>query len=73
MQNRKRLGQFLALGLGLGSVHAIAAADIVHDAEHYVLLAQYKDKWAAQDQTLDQKLAELEKKHGKRPNIIHIM
>ena len=46
---------------------------IVHDAEYYVLEAQNGEKWAAEDGDLNQKLAELEKKHGARPNIVHIM
>ncbi|MCG8586273.1 MAG: sulfatase-like hydrolase/transferase, partial [Pirellulales bacterium] len=46
---------------------------IVHDAEHYVLAAQNGERWAAEDKTLDAKLAELRKKHGRPPNIIHIM
>ncbi len=46
---------------------------IVHDAEYYVLEAQHGEKWATQDKELDKKLAELRKKHGAPPNIIHIM
>ncbi len=49
------------------------AKDIVHDAEYYVLKAQHGDKWAAEDKELDKKLAALRKKHGRPPNIIHIM
>jgi arylsulfatase len=52
---------------------AQAASKIVHDAEYYVLEAQHGERWAAQDKALDKKLAELRKKHGTRPNIIHIM
>lgn len=52
---------------------ATHAADIIHDAEHYILAAQHGEKWAAEDKALDQKLAELEAKHGTKPNIIHIM
>ena len=46
---------------------------IVHDAEYYVLLSQNGEKWAAEDQALDAKLAELREKHGTPPNIIHYM
>ena len=49
------------------------ANEIVHDAEYYVLEAQNGEKWAAEDKSLQQKLAELKKKHGAPPNIIHIM
>ena len=49
------------------------AKDIIHDAEHYVLEAQHGETWAAEDKALDERLAELQEKHGTRPNIIHIM
>ncbi len=46
---------------------------IVHDAEYNILVAQHGEKWAAEDKEIDKKLAALRKKHGKAPNIIHIM
>jgi hypothetical protein len=46
---------------------------IVHDAEYYILDAQYGEKWAVEDKELDAKLAELRKKFGRPPNIIHVM
>ena len=46
---------------------------IVHDAEYYVLEAQNGQKWAAEDRDLSARLAALRKKHGRPPNIIHIM
>ena len=46
---------------------------IIHDAEHYVLLAQHKERWAQEDAELQQQLAALRAKHGTPPNIIHIM
>jgi arylsulfatase len=48
-------------------------ADIVHDAEYYVVEVQNREKWAAEDKDLDTRLAELKEKHGTPPNIIHIM
>ncbi len=56
-----------------GVAVSASAKDIVHDAEYYVLEAQHGEKWAKQDKSLDAKLEELRKKHGKPPNIIHIM
>jgi arylsulfatase len=50
-----------------------AAKEIVHDAEHYVLAAQHAEKWAAEDEQIEAKLAALREKHGTPPNIIHIM
>ena len=35
--------------------------------------AQNGERWAAEDKVIDQKLAELRKKHGRPPNIIHVM
>lgn len=46
---------------------------IVHDAEYYILAEQHGEMWAAEDKKLDAKLAELRKKHGTPPNIVHIM
>ena len=46
---------------------------IIHDAEYYILKAQHGDKWAKEDKEIDKKLAELKKKHGTKPNIIHLM
>ena len=51
----------------------IAANQIIHDAEHYLLEAQHGEKWAAEDREFDKQLAALEAKHGQPPNIIHIM
>jgi len=62
----------LALVLSVSTVTAMAK-DIIHDAEHYVLLKQYKGQWAQQDEDLQAKLDALREKHGKPPNIIHIM
>jgi arylsulfatase len=46
---------------------------IVHDSEYYILDAQHGERWAVEDKDLDGKLAELRKKFGAPPNIIHIM
>ena len=46
---------------------------VVHDAEYYILFDQHGDAWAAEDQDLDARLAELEERFGKKPNIVHIM
>ena len=61
----------------IASITLLASAafgkDIIQDAEHYVLAAQHGDRWAAEDEAINAKLAALEAKHGTRPNIIHIM
>ena len=46
---------------------------IVHDAEYYVLFDQHGDEWAVEDGDIDAKLAELEQRHGRKPNIVHVM
>ena len=46
---------------------------IIHDAEYYIIYEQNGERWAAEDQKLAQKLAELRQKYGQPPNIIHIM
>ncbi len=70
----KNITQSLAAILLLvGFATTVAAKDIVHDAEYYVLAAQNGKIWAAEDQTIKQKLAELQKKYGQPPNLIHIM
>ena len=43
------------------------------DAPYYQLLKKNKDKWATEDKQIDGKLAALEKKFGKKPNIIYIL
>jgi arylsulfatase len=62
----------LALSLA-GNALAKGPAKIIHDAEYYILKAQHGKKWAKEDKALNKKLAKLEKKHGRKPNIIHIM
>jgi arylsulfatase len=43
------------------------------DAPYYGLQKKNKDKWAAEDKQINEKLATLEKKFGKKPNIIYIL
>ena len=62
-----------ALSVSLALASTADAKDIIHDAEHYVLAAQNGDRWANEDKAISARLAELEKKHGTKPNIIHIM
>jgi hypothetical protein len=66
----------LLIGLLVGNQTAFAQAvksRIIHDAEYYILDAQHGERWAVEDKELDAKLAELRKKFGTTPNIIHIM
>jgi arylsulfatase len=43
------------------------------DAPYYTLQKKNKDKWAAEDEQINTKLAALEEKFGKKPNIIYIL
>jgi len=61
------------LGLAIISMMSFAQKPIIHDAEQYILIDQYGDQWEEQDKAIQKKLDALYKKHGKRPNIIHIM
>lgn len=63
----------LAFGLAGTAQAEDPAKEIMHDAEYYVLEAQYGEKWAVQDKELAEKLKALKEKHGTPPNIIHIM
>lgn len=63
----------LGLSMTITACNAKEKSKIVHDAEYYILEAQNGKKWTGDDKKLDQKLAELKKKHGRSPNIIHIM
>lgn len=63
---------FVALLLVTGW-STLQAAEIIHDAEYYVLESMHGEKWAKEDKEIDRKLAELRKKHGTPPNIVHIM
>ena len=61
------------LGINKTADAQAAKPKIVHDAEYYILDAQHGEKWKVEDKNLDAKLAELRKKFGTPPNIIHLM
>ena len=74
---RKRVTRYLP-GLlvvisGMTCTQTTSAQDIVHDAEYYILEAQNGERWANEDAGLDEKLAELRKKHGQPPNIVYLL
>ncbi len=43
------------------------------DAPYYALEERSKADWEEQDKQIDEKLAALERKFGKKPNIIYIL
>ncbi len=63
----------LLTGLIIFGFGLVNSQEIIHDAEQAILVEQYGEKWAEQDKEIQKKLDELYKKHGKRPNIVHIM
>ena len=46
---------------------------LVHEAEFQRLWAQNGDRWTEEDKDIQARLDELERKFGKKPNIIHIL
>jgi arylsulfatase len=53
---------------------SIAANEIVHDAEYYILQQQHGKAWRAEDKAIDQRLADFRKKNGgKPPNVFYIL
>ena len=72
---KRHRSRTLASGLALAMSVAVTAsgAELIHDAEQTLLEEQFGEKWAAQDKEIQAKLQALEKKHGSKPNIIHIM
>ena len=76
----KQRSNSLVLGAVLGlllltAAHGVHAQEsIQHDAEYYILEAQNSESWAADDQAIDRKLAEIRKENGGRPpNIVYIL
>jgi len=53
--------------------NAFAKNQIVYDAEYQKILKQHGAQWASEDEELAKRLAELEAKQGKKPNIIYFM
>ncbi len=63
-----------SLALFAAAAPALAEGDIIHDAEYYILEAQHGQKWAADDESVDAKLAKFrEKNGGKSPNILYVL
>jgi arylsulfatase A-like enzyme len=75
MESVMKVVTSVLLALGLVSQIAFAsAADIVHDAEYYILEKQNGEKWSLEDKDLDKRLAEFRKSNdGKPPNIFYIL
>jgi len=67
------LFRFLVLIVGSMLIFPMASFAAQFDAPYSKLEEKNKDKWAAEDKQIDAKLAALEKKFGKKPNIIMVL
>ena len=64
---------FLTLIIGCALIFPATSFAAQFDAPFYDLQERNKDKWVAEDKQINAKLAALEKKFGKKPNIIYIL
>jgi arylsulfatase len=75
-QNISELGLKVTMGvfmLVMVLTIPLAALAIQPDAEYLVREKQFGKEWAAEDKQVQQKLTALEKKFGKKPNIVFIL
>lgn len=73
MNRQSTMIPVLIAGVLLASLAGAPAAAEQFDAPYYAFEKRNKGKWAQQDKAIDKKLADLEAKFGKRPNIIYIL
>ena len=65
---------FVCIGLFTSYSFTQAQSQIVHDAEHYILLGQHQTHWDNQDLEIDKRLSDIRKANSnKKPNIIYIL
>lgn len=69
----KTLLRFLIFIIGFALIFPMASFSGQFDAPYYAYEQRHKDAWEKQDKQIDDKLAALEKKFGKKPNIIYIL
>ena len=62
----KTLFKMIIVICGVSLVFPFSSFAAQFDAPYYVLQEKNKDKWAAEDEQIDAKLAALEKKFGKK-------
>ena len=69
-----RLSRVVLVALLCLALTPAMAADLVHDAEFYVLKQQNAERWAEEDRALDERLEAFRKNNGgKPPNIFYIL
>ena len=64
---------FTILLVIFGIVPSIHAENIIHDPEYHAMEQVMGEKWEANDKIVQERLAALEKKYGKKPNIISVL
>ncbi len=70
--SQRVLGVATALAVSLPML--VTGAELVHDAEYYILEAQNGERWARDDATVEAKLAEFRARNGgKPPNLLYIL
>ena len=75
-RNITKLSLIITLGVfvfGVVIAMPLAALAIQQDAEYYVQEKRFGEQWKAEDEQVRKKLAALEKKFGKKPNVIYIL
>ena len=70
MNTRKRTRQWL--GLILVALPSVSGAQ-QPDAEYLAREKQFGERWATEDQQVRARLASLQERHGKKPNIVFIL
>ena len=60
-------------GIAILMAYSSQASAIVSEANHAEDIAKHQAEWKKEDQDIDKKLTELEKKHAKKPNIIYVL
>ena len=75
MWSRKQVGRKTTHWMGLLLMAALpsAVSAIEPDAEYRVREKQFGEQWAAEDKQVREKLAALERRFGKKPNIVFIL
>ena len=66
------IGKF-ALSLAIAVAFGGSSFAQQFDAPYYEFEKKHGPEWAKEDKAIDAKLAALEKKYGKKPNIIYIL
>lgn len=61
------------IALSPGCPGSVKAEGVQHDAEYYELQKEFGEQWLADDEAVAGKLAELEERFGKKPNIVKIL